>query len=59
MDDKSKRTSPDSKRININEEHEVRYWTEALSVTKKELHHAVRTVGTMADDVRKYFGKQK
>jgi len=30
MDDKTKTGSPDSKRININEKHEVSYWTKEL-----------------------------
>ena len=58
MDDKSKRNSPDSKRININEQHEVRYWTQALNITEEDLRGAVRTVGTMADDVRAYLSKR-
>ena len=59
MDDTSKRNSPDNKRINVNEEHEVRYWTAALNVSPEELKKAVQAVGTMADDVREYFGKRK
>jgi hypothetical protein len=59
MDDPSKRNLPDSKRINVNEEHEVRYWTAALNVTPEELKKAVASVGTMANDVREYFGKQR
>jgi hypothetical protein len=59
MDDPNKRNSPDSKRINVHEDHEVRYWTAALNVSPEELKKAVQAVGTMADDVRKYFGKKK
>jgi hypothetical protein len=59
MDDPKKRNSPDSKRINVNEEHEVRYWTSALNVTPDELRKAVQAAGTMANDVREYLGKKK
>jgi hypothetical protein len=56
VDDPNQRNAPDSKRINVNEEHEVRYWTRALGVSREALEEAVRAVGTMADDVRKYLG---
>jgi hypothetical protein len=59
MDDPNKRNAPDSKRINVNEAHEVRYWAAALNVSPDELRKAVQAVGTMADDVREYVGKEK
>jgi hypothetical protein len=57
MDDKQQRNTPDSKRINIHEEHEVRYWTKALGVNEHELRNAVAAVGTSADKVREYLKK--
>jgi hypothetical protein len=56
-DDLNKRGSQDRQRVNINEEHEVRYWTGALNVTPEQLRKAVKEVGPMADDVRKWLGK--
>lgn len=56
-DDFAKRGQQDRSRINVNEEHEVRYWTEALGVTKEQLALAVREVGPMADAVRKKLGQ--
>lgn len=44
-------------RINVHEEHEVRYWTEQLAVTRDELVNAATAVGIMAADVRKTLGK--
>jgi hypothetical protein len=38
-------------RINVNQEHELRYWSEKLGVTPDELRQAVDAVGPMADDV--------
>jgi hypothetical protein len=54
-DDKGKRGSPDSKRIDIEDVDEVRNWTKSLNVTPEELKVAVSKVGTSADKVREYF----
>jgi len=56
-DDLKQRGAPDRLRINIHEEHEVRYWTEALGVSREQLVQAVKAVGVMAADVRKHLGK--
>ncbi|QJD91667.1 DUF3606 domain-containing protein [Duganella dendranthematis] len=56
-DDLKNRGGQDRLRINVNEEHEVRYWTQELNVTKEELERAVKTAGVMAVDVRKHLGK--
>lgn len=47
----------DSERINVNQDHEVDYWTDKLDVTEKELRKAVDQVGTSVDEVEKYLGK--
>ena len=56
-DDTTNRGSQDRKRINVNEPHEVRYWTHALGVTEAELRESVKRVGVMADDVKRALGK--
>ena len=56
-DDTTNRGSADRARININENHEVTYWTKALGVSAEELRKAVEAVGPMADAVRKHLGK--
>ena len=56
-DDITNRGSADRARINVNESHEVTYWTKALGVSAEELRKAVETVGPMADAVRKHLGK--
>lgn len=56
-DDLKNRGEQDRLRINVHEEHEVRYWTKELSVTGEELEGAVKDVGVMAADVRKHLGK--
>ena len=54
-DDKKNRGPADRARINVNEDYEVKYWTEALGVTEKQLQDAVKKVGVMAADVRKHL----
>jgi hypothetical protein len=50
-DDPSKRRPQDSQRINIHEDHEVRYWTQKFGVTREQLEAAVQKVGVMVKDV--------
>lgn len=57
-DNMNNRGAQDRARININEEHEVRYWTNALGVSKEQLAAAVQSVGVSADKVRAHLGKQ-
>ena len=57
-DDPRNRGEPDRSRINLNEEHEVRYWTKALDATEAELRAAVEAVGPTADKVREYFQRR-
>ena len=54
-DNKAVRGGQDARRINVNQEHEVRYWTEALGVSADELKKAVAAVGDQADDVRRHL----
>jgi hypothetical protein len=56
-DDMKNRGAQDRARINLGEEHEVRYWTQALGVSKDELAAAVKAVGPSADKVRTHLGK--
>ena len=56
-DNTTNRGSADRNRINIHEDYEVRYWCAHFGVTAAQLHAAVRAVGTMAADVRRYMGK--
>jgi hypothetical protein len=56
-DDPSKRGAQDRSRININEEHELRYWTETLGVTRDRLKQLVKQVGTRAEKVRAQISK--
>ncbi|WP_082028818.1 DUF3606 domain-containing protein [Xanthomonas sacchari] len=58
MSDYTRNTgSPDRDRINLHEDYEVRYWTQALGVTADELRAAVRAVGSSAAAVRAHLRK--
>jgi hypothetical protein len=52
MDDKNNRGPQDRSRINLSEDYEVRYWTEALGVSKDRLKQVVEKVGNSAEKVR-------
>ncbi|MCT8179786.1 DUF3606 domain-containing protein [Variovorax sp. Varisp41] len=56
-DDLSQRGQPDRSRINVNEAHEMRYWTQTLGVTEAQLRSAVAAAGVEVKDVRTYLGK--
>lgn len=54
-DDLNNRGAQDRARISMSEEHEVRYWTETLGVSKEELQQAVDKVGNGAEAVRQFL----
>jgi hypothetical protein len=55
-DDLKNRSEQDRLRINVPEEHELRYWTKELNVTRDQPERAVKDVGVVAADVRKHSG---
>ena len=57
-DDMNNRGPQDRARISLGEEHEVRYWTQALGVSKEQLAAAVQAVGSSADRVRAHLAKR-
>jgi hypothetical protein len=56
-DDLTNRGSQDRSRINVNESHELRYWTKELGVTEAQLRAAVQAVGVSVTEVRAHLGK--
>ena len=52
----TKRPRPDRSKISIHQDHEVKYWTRALEVTREELKAAIDKVGNSAATVRKQLG---
>ena len=57
-DDLNNKGPQDRARINLNEKHEVRYWSKKLGVTEDELKKAVESAGVSAVAVAKKLGKQ-
>ncbi|HET9717354.1 MAG TPA: DUF3606 domain-containing protein [Pseudolabrys sp.] len=45
------KTTTDRKRIDVDQEYELRYWSGKLDVSEQRVKAAVKRVGTMADDV--------
>ena len=55
-DDLSKTGRQDDSRINIHQDYEVRYWSQQFGVTADRLKEAVRAVGPMVPDVKRFLG---
>jgi len=54
-DDTTKTKPQDASRINVNEDYEVRYWTEKFQVSAEQLKAAVKKVGVSAKAVQEYL----
>jgi hypothetical protein len=52
-DNLTAREQPDRSKINMNQIHEVRYWTKHFNVSKEELLKAIEKVGNSAAAIRK------
>jgi hypothetical protein len=52
------RSGQDRKRVNVNQEHEVRWWTQKWGVSREELEKAVQAVGTSVNKVEEYLNKK-
>lgn len=57
MDDRTKTVQPDRTKINVNEDYELRYWSEHFGVSTTELRLAVQTAGPSVGAVRRAPGK--
>ena len=56
-DDLKNRGAQDRSRVNVNEDHEVRYWTQKWGVSEERLAAAVNKVGVAVDAVARELGK--
>lgn len=54
-DNLQNRSGTDRKRINVNEDHELRGWSKKFGVSKDRLKEAVQAVGDQSDKVEKYL----
>ena len=55
-DDKTKTGKLDRDRINVNEDYELRDWSNKVGVTPERLKEAVAKVGQMTAHVKKHLG---
>lgn len=59
MTDNKKQTGRDRKLISLEQDYEVRDWTQSLSCTEEELREAVNAVGNSAEKVREYIAASR
>ena len=57
-DNTNVRSGQDRKRVNVHQEHEVRWWTQKWGVSREELEKAVQAVGTSVNKVEEYLNKK-
>jgi len=57
-DNLNERDPRDRTRINVNEDWEVRYWSQELGVSEDRLRELVKQHGVSADAVRRALGKR-
>jgi hypothetical protein len=58
-DDKANSGRTDRDRINLQQEYEVRDWSESLGVTTERLRQTVQIVGNNAATVREYLRSRR
>jgi hypothetical protein len=58
-DDPSIRGTQDRTRVNMEQDHEARYWSQKWGVSQDELRSAVKQVGPMVSDLERHFGSRQ
>jgi hypothetical protein len=56
-DDLKQTGRADDQRINIEQDHELSYWSKELGVSRDELRSAVQQAGPMVRDVRQHLSR--
>ena len=56
-DNQANSGSADRVRINLNQRYELAYWKKTLDVSEEQLREAIKAVGVMASDVRRFLKK--
>jgi hypothetical protein len=57
-DDLKDRGAQDRSQVNVQEDYEVRYWTQKWGVSKEQLTAAVQKVGVSVNAVARELGKE-
>lgn len=58
MDDPQNLAEDNRSRVDVHSEQEIRYWMEALGVNRQQLRTAIRAVGPLVADLRKYLNRE-
>ena len=56
-DDLKQTGRPDDQRINVEQDHELNYWSKELGVSREELRKAVAQAGPVVKDVRQHLNR--
>jgi len=56
-DDLKQTGKPDDQRINLEQEHEVSYWSKELGISRDELRRAVQQAGPLVKSVRQHLNR--
>jgi hypothetical protein len=56
-DDLKQTGKPDDSRINVDQEHELGYWSEKFGVSREELRKAVQAAGPMVKHVQRHLNR--
>jgi hypothetical protein len=54
-DDLKQTGRQDDQRINVEQDHELSYWSKELGVSRDELRSAVQQAGSLVKDVRQHL----
>ena len=54
-DDLKQAGKPDDARSNVDQDHELKYWSEKLGVSRDQLRKAVQAAGPMVKDVQRHL----
>ena len=55
VDDLTRKAPEDPTKINVNQSWEIQYWAKKLGVTEQQLKTAVKAVGPIVKDVKRYL----
>ena len=56
-DDLKQTGKPDDQRINVEQDHELSYWSKELGVSREELKRAVQQAGPVVRNVRQHLNR--
>lgn len=56
-DDLKQTGARDDTRINVDQDHELTYWSQKLGVSRDQLREAVAKVGPMVKSVQQHLGR--